>query len=129
MLTLEGECRLKRKRSTQPSDIDRLHHIIDAGRKAFKFTNGLSRVDLESDEMLVLALTRLVEIIGEASRNVSPALRDAYPEVPWIDMSDTRNRLIHAYDEVDLDFLWDIIRNELPLVIEQLERILASLKD
>jgi uncharacterized protein with HEPN domain len=77
--------------------------------------------------MLELSLTRLVEIVGEAARRVSEAFREKYPSVPWRDISDTRNRLIHGYDVVDLDVLWDVIQNDLPPLVVQLEKIVGSI--
>lgn len=85
-----------------------------------------TRPNLDSDRMLALALTRLMEIIGEASRRVSVATRDKHSEVPWRAIIGMRDRMIHGYGEVDLDVLWDVIQLELPPLVEQLEGILES---
>jgi len=108
------------------TDADRLHHIIDSARKAIGLTQELQRDHLGDDEVLLLALTRLIEIIGEAARNVSSDLRDQHREVPWANMWGTRNRLVHAYDIVDLDILWDVIKIELPPLINAIEAIIAE---
>ena len=79
--------------------------------------------------MLVLALTRLVETIGEATRNVKPDLRERHPNVPWKRMVGTRDRLIHGYDRVDLNALWEIIKDDLPPLIESLQEIVGPLDD
>jgi len=71
-----------------------------------------------------LALTRLVEIIGEAAARVSTQIREQYPDIPWIEMTGLRNRLIHGYDAVDLDILWDILMEDLPPLIQRLRSIL-----
>ena len=73
-----------------------------------------------------LALTRLVEVIGEAANRVSEATRQHHPEIPWRRIIGTRNRLIHGYDVVDLDILWDIVQNDLPSLIGQLESIVGD---
>lgn len=80
----------------------RLRHMLDFARKAVQFTKGKKRSDLDSNEMLALATIHLVEMLGEASKNISPELRQLYPEVPWDLISGTRNRLAHGYIDVDL---------------------------
>lgn len=71
-----------------------------------------------------LALARLLEIVGEAAGRVSPEYRAAHPELPWAAMSGLRNRLAHAYFDVDLDVLLDIVTNDLPPLIRQVELLL-----
>lgn len=78
--------------------------------------------------MLALALVRLLEIIGEASRNVSAETRLAYPDVPWQQMAATRNRLIHGYFDVDFDIVWAIVAVDLPPLIPRLHEIVADLE-
>ena len=85
----------------QPDDTARLGHLHDAARKAVTFAAGRSRDDLDSDEMLTLALTKLVEIVGEAAKQVTPGTRAMYPAVPWSDAARTRDRLVHHYFDVD----------------------------
>ena len=92
----------------------RVRHMLDAARKAIAFTQGRERSDLDTDEMLGLAVVRLVEILGEAAKNVSQDLKDRNPEIPWRQMAGTRDRLSHAYFDVNLDIMWDIITNGLP---------------
>ena len=79
--------------------------------------------DLDTDEMLALAIVRLVEILGEAAKNVSQDLRDQLPDIAWRQMAGTRDRLTHAYFDVNLDIIWDIIINDLPPLVEKLEEI------
>ncbi len=100
-----------------------VHHMLDHSAEAWGMVQGRSRADLDTDRMLNLALVRLMEIVGEASRRVSQEFRPQYPDDPWRETSDLRNRLIHGYDEINFDVLWDIIRDELPPLIEQLEEI------
>ncbi len=97
--------------------------MLDAARKALSFAEGKRRDDLETNEVLALALVRLLEIVGEAARYVPQSIKDAYPEVPWREIAATRNRLIHGYFSVDLDILWAIIQKDLPPLVNQLETI------
>lgn len=103
----------------------RVQHMIDAVRQATEFTSGRSRADLDTDPMLMLALTRLLEILGEAAKHVSPATRVLAPEVPWRQITGTRDRIAHGYFNVNLDVVWRIVTAELPALLPELERLLA----
>ena len=107
-------------------DSVRLRHMLDAARKALELTSAKSRPDIKKDEMAQLALARLLEIVGEASGKVSPALRAAHPEIPWAAIGGLRNRLVHAYFDVDLDVLMDIASKDLSQLVEQLEGLLTG---
>lgn len=106
----------------------RIRHMLDFARKAVSFTKDRSRSDLDSNEMLAMAVIHLVEMLGEASRGVTSEFRQRYPEVPWDQISGTRNRLAHGYIDVDLDIIWAIITKDLPPLIIQLRRILKNEK-
>ena len=82
-----------------------------------------TRADLDTDRKLNLALVRLVEIIGEAATRVTPEVRNRHPDVPWLDIIGMRNRIVHGYDEVDFDILWDVMELHLPPLITELQRI------
>jgi uncharacterized protein with HEPN domain len=110
----------------QESDRIRLQHMLDAAREAMAFAQGKSRADLETDRMLALSLVKTVEIIGEAARRVSHGVRAAAPEIPWDDIISLRNRLIHAYYNVDLDVLWETLSEDLQPLIAALERVLPA---
>jgi uncharacterized protein with HEPN domain len=103
----------------------RLLHMRDFARKAIELTRGKTRADLASDEVLRLALTHLVELVGEAASQVAPETQAQYPEIPWPKVISTRNRLIHGYDYVDDNILWDTLSINLPQLLSQLERILG----
>jgi uncharacterized protein with HEPN domain len=100
--------------------------MLDHAREVVEMVRHRSRADLETDRMLNLALVRLMEIIGEAAVRTPEVFRSRYPQIPWRDVADLRNRLIHGYDTVDFDILWTIIQEDLPPLIEQLEAILKQ---
>jgi uncharacterized protein with HEPN domain len=101
----------------------RLRHMLDAAEEAISFARGKSRSDLDSDRMLTLALVKSIEIIGEAAARVTPDGRAESPEIPWQDIIGMRNRLIHAYFDIDLDRVWDTVSDDLPPLVATLERI------
>ncbi len=110
------------------SDAVRLQHIIDAARQAVAFVRGRSRAELEADSMLSLALVRLLEVIGEAARGISPAVREAHTEVAWSKMAGMRDRLIHGYFDINLDIVWETVTQDLPELIGQVEPIARGLE-
>jgi uncharacterized protein with HEPN domain len=105
-------------------DVTRLKHMLEAAQKAVYFTQDRSRGDLDADEVLALALVRLLEIVGEAARNISDSVKEKYPAVPWKPIAGTRDRLVHGYFDVDLDIVWQIITADLPRLTSSLEQIL-----
>jgi uncharacterized protein with HEPN domain len=108
------------------NDIVRLRHMLDAAREAVGFMQGLNRNDLDENRLLALAETRLLEIIGEAAREVSQETRDKYSQVSWKLIIGMRDRLIHGYFKVDLNIVWKVIVDDLPPLISTLETIIPS---
>jgi uncharacterized protein with HEPN domain len=97
----------------------------DHAREAVAFSAGRSREDLDADRQFQLALTRLVEIVGEAAGRVSELSRQRQPGIPWREIVGMRHRLIHGYDRVDLDILWEVVRRDLPDLVAKLDAILG----
>jgi uncharacterized protein with HEPN domain len=114
------------KCSMNTIDRTRLQHMRDAAREAIAFASGRTRADLDGDRLLQLALTRLIEIIGEAASQVSGDVRQRHPDIPWPRIVGMRNRLISAYFDVNLDIVWDTITLELPLLVAQIETLLGE---
>ena len=106
-----------------PDDRIRLKHMIDAIKSALRFAEGKTRADLDTDEMLRFARVQAVQIVGEAATRVSGQTRAAMPLVPWADIVGMRNRLVHAYFDVDPDILWSTVRRALPPLLTQLEGV------
>jgi uncharacterized protein with HEPN domain len=104
----------------QPDDRRRVQHMLDYATEALDMVRGHERGDLEPDRRLSLALVRLLEIVGEAASRVTADFRTDHGQIPWADIIGLRNRLIHGYDSVDPDILWDILVGDLPLLVEQL---------
>jgi uncharacterized protein with HEPN domain len=105
------------------SDGLRIRHTIESHQRAQNLISGRSQGELKTDDGLGLALTKLVEIVGEAAKGVSKATRDKYPEIPWRQMAGTRDRIVHDYSDVDLDIVWNIVTERLPAISEALDRV------
>jgi uncharacterized protein with HEPN domain len=101
----------------------RLRHMLEHAREAIALLGGRDRSDLEASRMLSLALVRLIEIVGEAANRVSKTRQKQLSQVPWPQIIGMRNRLIHGYDTVDLDIVWQTVTEELPPLITTLEEI------
>jgi len=100
--------------------------MSDAAREAAGFVAGRSRIDLDTDRQLTLALVKEIEIIGEAASRLSDGTRSMTPAIPWADVVGMRNRLVHVYFDIDLDRLWDTVQQDLPLLTGELERLLRE---
>lgn len=107
----------------RPDDLVRLRHMLDHSREALDLIEHRKRRDLDTDRVLGLALVRLLEIVGEAAGRVSSEVSDAHPEIPWSQIVSLRNRLIHGYDSVDMDILWQILKCDLPPLVRSLAAI------
>jgi len=103
-----------------------LLQMRDYAREAMQFASGRAREDLDSDRILELALVRLVEMIGEAATRLAPEYQASHQEIPWAQIVAARNRLIHGYDQVDLNRVWLIIQDSLPELVAAIDRILED---
>lgn len=110
----------------QKDDRLRLRHMLDAARESQLFIENQTRASLDSDRKLVLALVKAVEILGEAATRVTSQCRDGLPQIPWTNIIGMRNRLIHAYFDIDLDILWKTVLEDLPPLVAELEKILEA---
>jgi uncharacterized protein with HEPN domain len=99
----------------------------EAAATALEMTAGYERADLSTNIMLVMALTRCLEILGEAASKVSSDTSARFPAIPFIKIAAMRNRLIHAYFDVDLDIVWTTVREDLPALLPTLDQALTSM--
>ena len=102
-------------------DASYLLDMLVAARDAVVFADGLSFSEFARDQRTQLAILKCVEIVGEAASRVSAETREAHPAIPWREIVGMRNRLAHAYFEIDLRLVWDTVRNDLPPLIARLE--------
>jgi uncharacterized protein with HEPN domain len=100
--------------------------MIEAAETALDFVCGRTRADLDSDRMLVFALVRAIEIIGEAAGRIWEPTRKVAADIPWALVISMRNRLIHAYFDVDHEVVWKTVADELPELLPKLRGLLAA---
>ena len=103
-----------------------LSDILEAARAIQRFTTGVSLEAFKANEEKYEAVNRKLEIIGEAARRLSSVARDQFPEIPWNLLTGMRNILIHDYDDVDLDIVWDTVQRDLPPLVIRLAAHLAA---
>jgi uncharacterized protein with HEPN domain len=108
------------------ADDDFLRDIREAVRRIKTYTDGMTYDRFLADIKTQDAVVRNLEIIGEATRSLSPELQKKYPDVPWKGMAGVRDRLIHHYFGVNLDIVWAIVSVELPTLHSQIETILQQ---
>jgi uncharacterized protein with HEPN domain len=107
----------------------RLRHIIDSCNAIQKYMEGRKRADLSSNRMLMAAVIRELEIIGEAVTVLSSDFKLRHNHMPWKDMSGMRNRLIHAYFNVNPDVVWKTISIDVPILLKAVHEILENTSD
>jgi uncharacterized protein with HEPN domain len=103
-----------------------LKHILDAICQIEEYVHGVSLEQFKQTKLIQDGVIREREIIGEASRNLSDDLCRNHPETPWKHIISLRNRVIHAYFDVDLLAVWEIVIEDLPLLREQVKQILKE---
>lgn len=103
-----------------PDDVTRVRHMIEAAEAVQTLVAGQDRAGLGDDLKLQLALVRAIEIIGEAAAGVSRELQSRHPGIPWREAVAMRNRLVHAYFDVNLDIVWKTATQEVPALLTQL---------
>lgn len=108
----------------QKDELVYIGHMFDMAQRAVNKIADLSRSDYDEDENLRLALTHLIQTIGEAACQVSPEFQQAHDAIPWRQITGMRHRVVHDYLHVDYDIVWDVVTVNLPPLIEQLHLLL-----
>lgn len=100
--------------------------IVNAARRVLKFAEGLDKSALANNEEKQSAILYQVIVIGEATKRLSSEYRNQHPKIPWKDIAGMRDILVHQYDRINLNTLWDVIQNDIPELLALLEPILPD---
>lgn len=110
------------------SYLNSLQDMIDHALKAEAFTRDKTIEDLMQDEVLLFAVARALEVIGEASKQVPASIKDQYPQVPWRSIAGMRDKIIHQYFGIDAEVLWSTVKDDLPNMRLEVSNILQEIK-
>ncbi len=104
----------------------RLRHMQEAAAKVLRYTADLDATAFAADEKTVEAVVWNLSVLGEAARHIPAEVEQAYPAVPWTQMKGIRNRIVHGYDQIDLEIIWNVARVELPPLLPLLDRVMSE---
>jgi uncharacterized protein with HEPN domain len=108
------------------TDLIYLGHMLDMCQKGLEISTGKTHYQYENDETLKLALTHIVQVIGEAADRVSDEFKLNHPRIPWHEIIGMRHRIVHDYMNVDEDVVWAVVKNDLPALSEVLKETLPT---
>jgi|SRR3989338_11164418 len=108
---------------SEKGDLVFVEHIIDSLNAIAEFSKGMTKEEFLSNRLKQSAIIREIEVIGEAVKNISIELKNKYKDVLWADIAGTRDKFIHHYFGVDLEIVWGIIKNDLPVLKGQMDKI------
>ncbi|HNS45580.1 MAG: hypothetical protein DCC56_06515 [Anaerolineae bacterium] len=103
-----------------------VYDMLESAQAILGYMAGKTWEEFSKDALLQDAVVRRLEIIGEAAGRVSAETQKKYSYIPWMAMRGTRNRVIHGYDNVQLDIIWDIVQDDLPGLINELQKIIPA---
>lgn len=106
----------------------RLYHIIQAGERIFRSIDGITKDDFYANEDKQGNVVRCLEIIGEATNHLSEEILTAHGDIPWHAIVGMRNNLIHGYNEVNYEFVWATVQNDIRPLIDRAKQILLGIK-
>ena len=100
-----------------------LQDIAEAIDRIQLYLEGVARDEFETNQMRLDAVIRNLQIIGEAVKKIPDSIQKKYPNIPWQEIAGLRNRVTHAYFNVDINIIWDVVQSELPILKPQVQRI------
>jgi uncharacterized protein with HEPN domain len=106
--------------------LDYVEDILDAMEKAEMMLEDVEFQEFVDDFRINFVVVRALEIIGEATKRLPLSLREQYPAIPWKQMAGMRDRIIHGYDAIDYQVVWDAVKQEIPPVKPHLQQILSD---
>lgn len=107
-------------------DLSYMKDIIDAIDRINIYTEGVNRSTFFEHLMMQDAVMHQIEIIGEASNRISDIFQELHPELPWMEMRAIRNKIVHDYRGIELEIIWDTVKNNLPPLQRQVKHLLGE---
>ncbi len=107
------------------NDKMRLQHMLDAAQEAVSFLDTLKNETLEHNRLVSQAIVRSIEIVGEAASQLSKGYKENNPHLPWAQIIGMRNRIIHAYFDIDYALVESTVKHDLPVLVGQLKKLLS----
>jgi len=107
-------------------DLVYMGHMLDFAIRAVEKLKGKNRKNFDEDENLRLALTHLIQVIGESASRVSERTQQIYPDIPWMEVIGMRHRIVHDYLHIKYDIVWQVVTKNLPTLIPELMKIVPQ---
>lgn len=107
------------------------HHfrdMLEHAKFSIEFSKNITFESFKNDPKTAFAIVRTLEVIGEASNRVPDELKEKYSNLPWHKIRGLRNRIVHNYDDIDYEIVWNIVKIELPKLIQQIEAIIDEIE-
>jgi len=105
-----------------------LSHILDSISSIEKYTEGLTKEEFLANHLVQDGTIRQIEIVGEATKNISEPLKEKYPHITWKGITGMRDKLIHNYFGVDIDAVWDAVKKDIPILKDEILKIMEDLR-
>jgi len=105
-----------------------VRHILDETNFLIDKSKGLEYESLIKDEILKRAFVRSLEIVGEATKNISLEFREKHPAIEWRELTGLRDKLIHRYFGVKWEIVWDVVESKIPQIKQKFEDILKEIE-
>jgi len=115
--------------SLERRDREYLSDVLEAMRRIIAYTCDLSREQFLEDRRTQDAVIRNIEVIGEAAKSLSAALKAKHPAIPWKEMASMRDKVIHHYFGINYDIVWNVAKKEIPNTVHQVESVLTEVDD
>jgi uncharacterized protein with HEPN domain len=110
-------------------DPTRLNHVLDASKEAIGYVDSIDRTQFAGDRLRQHAVVRCIEIVGEAAARLTKEIRDDNQHIPWADIISMRNRIVHAYFDIDIDLIWKTATEDLPGLLPEIYAIRETLEN
>jgi len=101
-------------------------HILTAIADIKEFTKGMTKKDFFKSKMAEHAVVRNIEVIGEASKHLSPGFKEKHTDIPWKDMVKMRNKVTHFYFGISYDIVWKVVKRDIPVLEEKLKALIET---